>query len=73
MSTFETGNVTLDVLVQHFGSVVVLWPRTTAAQEWFDLFVETTQSWGAGTVCEPAYAQPIVDALELAGFEVEAA
>ena len=67
----ETGNVSLDVLVQNFGSVVVLWPRTEHAREWFKEHVDSQQTWGAGTVCEPRYVHDIVDGMVNDGLEVE--
>lgn len=59
-----------DVLVQYFGAVVILWPRTDAAKAWFEENVNTQAAWGVGTVCEPRYVEPIVDGLIEAGFEV---
>jgi hypothetical protein len=69
-TTIPTTNSAPDVLVQNFGSIIVLWPRTESVKDWFDTNVDTQQTWGAGTVCEPQYAHDIVDALSEAGFEV---
>lgn len=65
-----TGSNAPDVLVQNFGSVVILWPRTDEAKGWFAENVDTQQTWGAGTVCEPRYVEPIVEGLLEAGFHV---
>lgn len=67
---YPTGGNAPDVLVQNFGSVVILWPRTDAAKDWFAENVDTQATWGAGTVCEPRYVDAIVDGLMEEVFDV---
>lgn len=67
---FPTCERAPDVLVQDFGSVTILWPRTADAKAWFAAHVDTRQTWGVGTVCEPRHVAPIVAGLVDAGFDV---
>ena len=67
---FPTCAAAPDVLVQPFGNLVILWPRTEGAKTWFALRVDSPHTWGAGTVCEPGNVAPIVAALRTDGFVV---
>lgn len=67
---FPTCAAAPDVLVQPFGALAILWPRTEAAKAWFAGRVDSPHTWGAGTVCEPGNVGPIVAALREDGFEV---
>jgi hypothetical protein len=67
---FQTCDHAPDVLVQVFGPVTILWPRTPEAKAWFSEHVDSRETWGVGTVCEPRFVEPIVASLVAAGFEV---
>ena len=67
---FPTCATAPDVLVQPFGGLAILWPRTDGAKHWFAHRVDSPHTWGAGTVCEPGNVAPIVAALRVDGFEV---
>jgi hypothetical protein len=67
---FATCTDAPDVLVQPFGSLAILWPRTESAKAWFVGRVDSPHTWGAGTVCEPGNVGPIVEALRDDGFVV---
>jgi hypothetical protein len=59
-----------DVLVQRFGSLCVLWPRTRAAQDWVRAHVDVRETWGNGVVCEPRFVDAIAAGLAAEGFSV---
>lgn len=60
-----------DLDVADHGSVVVVTPRSTAAQLWVEEYVQTEQTWGQGFACEPRYVWPLVMAAMDAGLTWE--
>ena len=71
MNLFPTQTDTsADVIVQGHGSIVLFWPRTSIAKDWFTENVDVQQTWGEGIVVEPRYVSSIIEGLENAGLEV---
>ncbi len=62
-----------DIKVQNHGSIVLLTPRTDAAEEWFDEHLPAdAQTWGLNSiVVEPRYVGAIIEGAAEAGLEIE--
>lgn len=53
-----------DVLFQAFGShFYIIWPRSDKAKKFMDDHVDTTYTWGAGTLCAHQFVGDILDAM----------
>lgn len=54
------------------GSIVLLQPLTVKAMEWIaETKPEDAQMWGTALVIEPRYVDGVVEAAQMAGFDVE--
>lgn len=60
-----------DVLVHHEGSIILLEPKSEAAQEWIDENLpEDIQYWAQAVVVEWRYAEDIIVGMRDDGLEV---
>lgn len=59
-----------DVIVQDHGTIVLFYPRSERAQEWWSENVEDGPSLGRNHAVEHRLAQRIVDGLVADGLEI---